>query len=45
MIMSGQDEARDHRCSFYNTYTFENILRIGFEYQKLKNTIYNSAQH
>ena len=32
----GQDEVRDRQCSFYNIYTFENIIHIGFEYHKTR---------
>ena len=40
LTTSGQGEARDHQCSFYNTYTFENIIRIGFKYHKNQKTSY-----
>ena len=32
----GQDEIKDHQYSFYNTYTFKNIIRIDFRYYKTK---------
>ena len=40
LTTSGQDEVRDHQCSFYNTYTFENIISIGFRYNKTRKIPY-----
>ena len=36
LTTSGQDEIKDHQCSFYNTYRFENIIHIDFRYHKTK---------
>ena len=32
----GQGKVRDHQYSFYNSYTFKNIIRIGLRYNKTK---------
>ena len=36
LTTSSQDKTKDHQCSFYNSYTFENIIRIGFRYHKIR---------
>ena len=36
LTLLGQDEVRDHQCSFYNIYRFENIIHINFYIMKIK---------
>ena len=36
LTTSRLDEAKDHQCSFYNTYRFKNIIHIGFRYHKTR---------